>query len=128
MTMEHIQLSNGVVLPGGSPGVRFGDFIAVAGQVAIDENGQIVGEGDVRAQTEQCFRNIEHILAEAGASLSDVAVLTGYLRNLDDAPAYLAVRAERLGNHGPATTTVIAAPLHPSLLIEIQVMAYKPKA
>ena len=128
MTMQHIHVANGVVLPGGSAGVRYGDCIAVAGQVAVDESGMIVGEGDVRAQAEQCFRNIEQILAQAGACLSDIVMLTGYLRNLDDASAYLAVRTEKFGENAPATTTVIAAPLHPSLLIEIQVVAYKPKA
>src|SRR5438045_4173988 len=103
-----------------SAAVRAGNVIAVAGQVALDEHGTLVGEGDCGQQARQCFRNVERVLAAAGATLADVVQLTGYLTDPADAGAYLAVRAEVFAVDPPATTTVVAELLSPRFLVEVQ--------
>ncbi len=55
-----------------SRAVRVGRFIAVSGSAAIDENGELVGEGDMCAQARQCIEVITAALERAGARLSDV--------------------------------------------------------
>ena len=53
-----------------------GRLVAVAGQVAVDEDGKPVGEGDPEAQARQVFENLRRCLAAAGASFDDVVKLT----------------------------------------------------
>jgi 2-iminobutanoate/2-iminopropanoate deaminase len=112
--------------PGMADGVRVGPVIMLAGQVAFDEGGQLVGEGDFRAQAEQCFRNIERLLASAGAGLSDLVEVTCFLTNRDQLPAYMALRAELFPVDPPATTTVLAELALPGLLIEVKGIAVAP--
>ena len=108
---------------GMSAAVQVGTTIAVAGQVAIDETGTLVGQGDCAAQARQCYANVARILAELGAGLADIIAVTGYLANAADAQAYLAVRRETFPADPPATTTVVAALLDPRFLVEVQVLA-----
>ena len=53
-------------------GVEVGDTIYVAGQAALDDQGKVVGLGDMRAQSRQTFANIATVLAEAGSTMDDV--------------------------------------------------------
>jgi 2-iminobutanoate/2-iminopropanoate deaminase len=107
-----------------SQGVRAGSLVAVSGQVAFDEDGQLVGHGDVVLQAQQCFRNIAAVLAAAGATLDDVVKLTTFLVDGADAARYLEVRAATFPTDPPASTTVIVAGLLvPGLLIEIEAIA-----
>jgi enamine deaminase RidA (YjgF/YER057c/UK114 family) len=109
--------------PGMADAVKAGPFIMLAGQVAFDEHGKIVGEGDIRAQAEQCFRNIEVLLTKAGATMADLIELTCFLTDRDQLPTYMAMRAERFPVNPPATTTVVAQLALPSLMIEIKGIA-----
>ena len=113
-------------VPGMSAAVQAAGLIYVAGQVATDADGAVVGEGDYRAQAIQCFKNVEQILAEMGARLTDVIQVTGYLADAAYASEYLAVRGEVFPVDPPATTTVVAALLLPKLLVEVQVVAALP--
>src|SRR5881628_240965 len=62
-------------------------LVFVAGQVAMDADGRVVGEGDIKAQATQVYRNLAAVLAEAGLTLRDVVKLTTFLtRNEDWAP------------------------------------------
>jgi enamine deaminase RidA (YjgF/YER057c/UK114 family) len=108
---------------GMSAAVRFGDHIAVSGQVALNENGELVGKGDIVAQIDQCVANIAAILAQAGGSLSDIVSLTTYLKSPEFAPAFLEARARLFPDRPPATTTVVADLLGPDFLVEIQALA-----
>ena len=112
--------------PGMSAGVVAGGMIYLAGQVAIDENGALVGEGDVVVQAEQCLRNIERILAPVGATLADIVELTCYLSAAEHAREYLGVRARVFAEDPPATTTVIAPLLDPRFLVELKAVALLP--
>jgi len=113
------------VSPTMSQAVASGPYVFVSGQVALDGHGQLVGEGDARAQAEQCFRNIEARLAELGATLADVTKITGYLTDAGWADDYLAVRADVFAAGGaPASSTVVvAALLDPRFLVEVEAIA-----
>jgi enamine deaminase RidA (YjgF/YER057c/UK114 family) len=107
-----------------SQAVRKGRHVVLSGQVAFDESGQLVGEGDAPAQCEQIFRNIERLLGKAGASLDDVVLLTCYLTHADVFPAYAAVKRRVFPGTAPAGTSVIVAGLLDSrFLLEVEVVA-----
>ena len=59
-----------------------GTMVFVSGQIAVDQNGQIVGEGDLRAQTEQALLNLKNALASAGATFDHVVKINWYVKNL----------------------------------------------
>jgi enamine deaminase RidA (YjgF/YER057c/UK114 family) len=122
MDKRFVSLGEGVKA-GMSAAVRFGDCIAVSGQVAMDETGQLVGKDNFAAQAEQCFANLVRVLGQAGGSLTDVVSLTTYLTAREYAPAFLAARARHFPTDPPATTTVIAQLMHPDFLIEVQALA-----
>ena len=130
MEKQFIPLASGAQA-GMSAAVRFGDIIAVAGQVATNAANEIVGRGDIAAQLDQCVANLSDILQQAGASLCDVVSLTTYLTAPENARAFLEARARYFPENPPATTTVLAALLHPDVLVEIQAQAVvcgKPRA
>ena len=108
-----------------SQGIVAGDFIYLAGQVAFDENNQLVGGDDVTAQTHQVIKRMRIALEEAGASLQDVVSSTVYLKNLDDFAAFNRAWSEDFGDHKPARATVRAEMAIPELLVEVQAVAYK---
>jgi enamine deaminase RidA (YjgF/YER057c/UK114 family) len=107
-------------------------LVFVAGQVAMDADGRVVGEGDLKAQATQVYANLAAILAEAGCSLRDVVKFTTYLvRNEDWAPFAEWRRAEypSLFPDGvyPANTGVVVVELaRPSLLLEVEAIAVRP--
>lgn len=59
--------------------MKGGEFLFIAGQVPIDTDGKLVGEGDVAAQTHQVFHNIGNVLKSAGGSFYKVTEFTYYL-------------------------------------------------
>lgn len=101
--------------------------IHCAGQVAWDENGNLVGAGDLAKQAQQVFKNLKTVLREAGATPADVVRMRTYVVN--HKPQYLEV----IGNAGaefyaealPAANTLIGVQslALPDLLIEVEVTA-----
>jgi enamine deaminase RidA (YjgF/YER057c/UK114 family) len=59
--------------------VQSGELLFISGQVSTDIDRNVIGPGDMAAQTKQVFRNMGLVLSEAGASFSDVVELTTYL-------------------------------------------------
>ena len=109
---------------GFSPATRAGNTVYVSGQVAADAQGNVVGKGDARAQTEQCFKNIEAALTAAGAGMDDLTKITCFLVNGDDYPAYASVRLSQFPQNGPASSTVmISALVGPDYLVENEAIA-----
>ena len=109
---------------GFSPAARVGNQVFVAGQVATNENGELVGIGDAKAQSEQCFKNVEAALTAAGASWDDVTKITCFLVNADDYAAYAEVRNGIFPENGPASSTVIVTALvRPEMLVEVEAFA-----
>ncbi len=109
---------------GFSPATRVGNMVFSSGQVAADTNGNVVGEGDAGAQSEQVFNNIEAALIAAGAAMSDVTKITAFLVNSEDYPAYAAARAKAFNAPGPASSTVfISGLVSPAYLVEVEAIA-----
>ena len=108
--------------------VSAGRTLYVAGQVARDADGNLVGKGDMRAQSEQVFRNIQAALESRGATLADIVQLTAYIRDVAQLAAYREVRERVLGtNPRPASSLVGAAALaSDDYLLEVEVIAALP--
>jgi len=101
--------------------------VYIAGQIALDKDGKVVGEGDMKAQAEQVFKNLEAALATAGAKFTDVVKMNTYVTDMDKAPAVREVRARYFGNATPASTLVQVVKLaRPEFLLEIEVIAAVP--
>ena len=109
---------------GFSPVARVGNQVFVAGQVATNADGELVGIGDAKAQSAQCFKNVEAALNAAGAGWADVTKITCFLVNADDYAAYAEVRNGIFPENGPASSTVIVRALvRPEMLVEIEAYA-----
>ena len=109
---------------GFSPAARVGNQVFVAGQVATDKNGDMVGIGDAGAQSAQCFKNIEAALKAAGASWDDVTKITCFMVNADEYAAYAEVRNGIFPENGPASSTVfVKALVRPEMLVEVEAYA-----
>jgi enamine deaminase RidA (YjgF/YER057c/UK114 family) len=102
-----------------------GRLVAVSGQVALDEHGELVGNGDPEAQARQVFENLRRCLAAGGATFDDVIKLTYYVTDVAYMPAIRAARAEFTGTDNlPASTAVqVVALVRPELLLEIEAFA-----
>ncbi|HTH96448.1 MAG TPA: RidA family protein [Stellaceae bacterium] len=99
-------------------------LLHISGQVPVDSAGKTVAVGDIAGQTEQVIRNIQHLLAEAGASFADVCKLTVFMTSRDHYPAVSEVRKRLFPKPYPATSAVIVAGLaNPEWLIEIEAVA-----
>lgn len=107
-----------------SDAVRAGNTIYVSGQASLDANGNLVGRGDVVAQTRQTLENMKTVLAAAGATLDDVVKVTVYLANRDDRPKVNEVRKEYFKANRPASTLIeISRFAIEGMLIEIEAIA-----
>jgi enamine deaminase RidA (YjgF/YER057c/UK114 family) len=103
-------------------------LVFIAGQVARDAAGNRIGEGDLAAQTAQCYLNIAVALAEVGATWNDVAKLTAYI--VDWTPDKMALIGEGLGRAtaelgtpaplAPLTGIGVSALAEPDLLVEVE--------
>ena len=103
-----------------SPAVRAGDFIFVSGQVPPEP-------GDVAHETRQVLNNVKRILEGCGASLADVVKCSVFLADGQDFAAMNQVYAEFFGDAKPARSTVVTGFAIPSIRVEIDAIAYKPK-
>jgi 2-iminobutanoate/2-iminopropanoate deaminase len=101
-------------------------FLFTAGQVALDPASMQVVEGDVIAQTEQVLRNLDAVLASAGASWADVVKTTVFLTDMRDFPRMNEVYARAMGDARPARSTVQVSGLPRGVLVEIDLIAALP--
>jgi len=102
-----------------------GRFVAVSGQLALDEDGRIVGEGDAAAQARQVFENLRRCLAAAGARFDDVVKLTFFVTDMAHMPAIRAARAAHIPDDRlPAASAIqVAALVRPEFLMEVEALA-----
>lgn len=106
-------------------GVRTGDIVWIAGQVARDGEGCLVGEGDAEAQATQCFENMRAVVEAAGGTMDDVVRVNMYVtarphRDVINAVRGRYFRAPRL----PVGTLLIVAGLAlPEYLVEVDAVA-----
>lgn len=95
----------------------------IAGQVPIDENGNVVG-ADAGEQTEQVLRNLAAVLAASGGNLDDVVKTTTFLVNIADRASVGVVRRRHFGAPPPANSLLVVSSLaSPSFLVEIEAVA-----
>jgi len=101
-----------------------GKTVYISGQIALDKDGKVVGQGDMKAQAEQVFRNLQAALATAGATFKDVVKMNTYMTDLSQLQVVRDVRARYFGDVAPASTLVQVVHLaRPEFLIEIEVIA-----
>jgi 2-iminobutanoate/2-iminopropanoate deaminase len=107
--------------------VRAGNLLFVSGVVPVDADGRLVGAGDVVEQARQVFRNVEAVLAAAGAAVRDVVKVTVFLVDIGDRSRINPVRQEVFGDVRPASTLVeVSALAVPGALLEIECVALIP--
>lgn len=116
-----------------SQGLKLNNFVFLSGQVALDRDGNVIGENDLGAQSRHIFKNIKSILAQGGASLADVIKLTTFftvdITDHEVVKGYFDARREFFGDLRPCSTGVQVSQLvDAKLLLEIEAIALLPNA
>lgn len=108
------------------PGAR---VIYVAGQVALDRNGKLVGEGDFRSQATQTFENLKAALQASGASFDNVVKLNSYFVDMTQLAAFREVRDKYINTSTPPASTAVkvAGLFREGFLLEVEAVAVVPE-
>ena len=108
--------------------VKVGHLMFLAGQVALDGDGNVVGAGDMRAQVRQVLENMKSVLASEGADFSNVVKINIFTTDIEAFRGAASVRREYFGGHPPASTLVqIERLARPVFLVEIEAIAVAPE-
>ncbi|MBH5337719.1 RidA family protein [Streptomyces pactum] len=125
--LSHVAAPAGVAPGNGYSHVVWGTgrLVAVSGQIALDEQGRLVGEGDPDAQARQVFENLRRCLAAAGATFADVVKLTYFVTDMAFLPAVRRARDEVIDTARPpaGSAVQVAALVRPELLLEVEALA-----
>jgi 2-iminobutanoate/2-iminopropanoate deaminase len=102
-----------------------GRTVHIAGQVAFDSAGAVVGQGDFTAQAEQVYRNLQRALESVGGSMADLVKTTTFITDIKNLPSLREVRSRRLSKTQPPANTLlqVSSLARPELLIEIEAVA-----
>jgi 2-iminobutanoate/2-iminopropanoate deaminase len=101
-----------------------GKLVFIAGQLARDASGNIVGPGDMRAQLEQTFKNLDACLKAAGATWADVVKTNTYVTDYEAFSRHREVRMRHFGIAIPTSTTIqISRLAQPEAMVEIEMIA-----
>ncbi|PWT79762.1 MAG: RidA family protein [Acidobacteria bacterium] len=107
-----------------SEAIRVGDLIFVAGQVAADDELNIVGRGDVVRQAGFIFERMQRILKEVGGTLENIVWIQFFVRNMEDRVKITPVRKKFFGDYRPASTLVEVSKLAlEDALLEVNAIA-----
>ena len=106
-----------------SMATRNGNLLFVAGIVALDSRGSLVGVDNIKAQTRQVLENIKELIATAGGSLSDVTKTTVYLTDFKNYGGMNEVYREYFAEAPPARASVKVELVDPRYLVEIDAIA-----
>ena len=108
--------------------VKVGNLMFLAGQVALDGEGNVVGAGDMKAQVRQVLENMKSVLASEGADFSNVVKTNIFTTDIEAFRGAASVRREYFGDHPPASTLVqIERLARPVFLVEIEAIAVAPE-
>ena len=101
--------------------VKSGNLVFLAGQTAVDRDGNIVGKGDIEAQARQVFQNIDVAIRSVGGTLANIVRTRTYLTDPRFAAGYDAARTEFFPTNPPGGTLLIVSGLaSPDYLIEVE--------
>ena len=105
--------------------IRGGRIVYIAGQVALDRQGKLVGKGDFEAQADQVFRNLTAALAAVGCTPGNIAKLTIFMRDANQLAVFRKSRDRFLGGLTPPASTLIEVSrlAVEDFLIEIEAVA-----
>ena len=109
--------------------VKASELLFIAGMVAVDANGQLVGEGDFEAQAAQVFGNIHAALRSAGADWDNVVQFTTYMVHSQDLPRFMDFRLRAFPKmftnavYPPNTLLIVDRLVKEAFLIEVQTVA-----
>ena len=107
--------------------VKYDNLLFIAGQVALDGDGNVVGKGDMAAQFRQVLENLKTVLASEGADFSNIVKINIFTTEVDTLRKNMAIRSEYFGEHAPASTLVqIDRLARPVFLLEIEAIAIAP--
>lgn len=122
--MERQLISSGTVWEkkyGYSRAVKVGNLVFVAGTTAVDENGEIVGIGDMYTQTDFIYKKINKALQQAGAGMADIVRVRTFITDMSRYQEVLKSQGEVFENIRPAATLVeVTALIDERLLVEIE--------
>ena len=97
-----------------------GKIVHLKGQVSLDEDGKVVGEGDIEAQVEKVLENIRTVLSGFGGRMEDIYTLTHHVTNIEEFMTTGHIRTRYFNPPYPVTTTVEVSRLYNSaLMVEI---------
>ncbi len=103
---------------------KVGKTLYIAGQVARDIQGRLVGKGDFDAQARQVYMNLKNILQEAGGGLKNIVKTTTILRHFSHIESFGKIRQEFFGEIMPPNTLMIIESLaSPDFMIEVEAIA-----
>ena len=103
---------------------KVGDTVHISGQLALDQEGKIVGEGDMTVQTEKAYENLKKCLESVGATMRDIVFLRIFVTDLEAFQKTAEVRKKYFGKYRPATTGLEISRLYfPEALIEVEATA-----
>ncbi|GGG19882.1 RidA family protein [Pontibacter amylolyticus] len=106
-----------------SHAVESGELVFLSGQTPIDSSTGKLVQGDIAAQTEQCFQNLFQVLASAGLTPDDVVKANVFLTDMDNFEAMNKVYATKFASPYPARTTIGVASLPLGAQVEIEMIA-----
>ncbi|HVH71249.1 MAG TPA: RidA family protein [Candidatus Dormibacteraeota bacterium] len=109
--------------------IRRGRLIYVAGQVALDYSGKLVGEGNIRAQAQQTFENLKTALEASGANFGNVVKLNYYFADITELPVVREVRDKFINTATPPASTAVEVKrlFREPFLIEVEAVAVVPE-
>jgi aminoacrylate peracid reductase len=107
-----------------SPGTKAGNVVYVSGTLALDSDGKLVGDGDVKAQTRHVLETIKSVLVAAGGSLKDVTFNHIFLADMKDYAAMNEVYRQYFPKDPPARYCIRADLVKPRFLVEIASTAH----
>lgn len=105
-----------------SQAIKLGGLLFTSGQIPLDASGHVV-EGGIEEQTHQVFRNLEAVLAAAGANFQDVVKATVFMKDMNQFTIVNGIYSSYFGDHKPARSAVEVARLPKDVFVEIEVIA-----